>query len=78
MRASGVAVETDHSLGPAASEILRKAEAMGADLIVMGTHGRTGLSHLVMGSTAEKVMRRAKCPVLTVRPTEIAEAGAIR
>ncbi len=39
-----------------------------ADLIVMATHGRTGLSHLVMGSVAERVVRTARCPVLTVRP----------
>ena len=43
------------------------ARRLGADLIVMSTHGRTGLSHLVMGSVAEKVVRSAPCPVLTVR-----------
>jgi nucleotide-binding universal stress UspA family protein len=40
------------------------------DVIVMGTHGRTGLSHLLMGSVAERVIRTAPCPVLTVRATE--------
>jgi universal stress protein A len=40
------------------------------DLVVMGTHGRTGLSHLFVGSVAERVVRRAPCPVLTVRRTE--------
>jgi universal stress protein A len=39
------------------------------DLIVIGTHGRTGLSHMLMGSVAEKVVRKAPCPVLTVRPS---------
>lgn len=47
--------------------ILNRARAAGADLIVMGTHGRTGLSHLLMGSVAEKVLRGAPCPVLVVR-----------
>lgn len=47
--------------------ILRVAEQSAFDLIVMGTHGRTGLRHLVMGSVAETVVRRAPCPVLTVR-----------
>ena len=49
--------------------IVEVAEAKNADLIVMATHGRTGLSHLVMGSVAERVVRMAPCPVLTLRPT---------
>jgi len=49
-----------------AAAILRYARAAGVDLIVMGTHGRTGVSHLVMGSVAEAVVRDAPCPVLTV------------
>lgn len=47
--------------------IINRARAASVDLIVMGTHGRTGLSHLLMGSVAEKVMRGAPCPVLVVR-----------
>ena len=47
-------------------EIVRVAEENGCDLIVMGTHGRTGVKHLVLGSIAEKVVRLAECPVLTV------------
>ena len=43
--------------------------ARGADLIVMGTHGRTGLSHALLGSVAERVVRTAPCPVMTVRDT---------
>jgi nucleotide-binding universal stress UspA family protein len=53
-------------LGDPPSTILRIAAEDQYDMIVMGTHGRTGISHLLMGSVAEKVVRRASCPVLTV------------
>jgi nucleotide-binding universal stress UspA family protein len=49
-------------------KIVEVAEEEKSDLIVMATHGRTGLSHLVMGSVAERVVRTAPCPVLTIRP----------
>lgn len=49
-------------------EIVRHAKENDIDLIVMGTHGRTGLVHALIGSVAEKVVRKASCPVLTVRP----------
>lgn len=52
------------------SEIIRYAQEQSVDLIVMGTHGRTGLSHLIIGSVAENVVRKAKCPVLTVHPAD--------
>lgn len=48
-------------------EIIRTAKEKNADLIVIGTHGRTGIDHMLFGSTAEKVVRKAGCPVLTVR-----------
>jgi nucleotide-binding universal stress UspA family protein len=48
-------------------EILRVAEELRCDLIVLGTHGRTGLGRLLLGSVAEQVVRRAHCPVLTIR-----------
>lgn len=48
-------------------EVIRKAEEIGASLIVLGTHGRTGLDHLIFGSTAERIVRSASCPVLTIR-----------
>lgn len=48
-------------------EIIRKAADTGASLIVLGTHGRTGLDHIIFGSTAERVVRSAACPVLTIR-----------
>jgi universal stress protein A len=49
-------------------EICQAAEALDCDLIILGTHGYTGLKHLYLGSTAERVVRHAPCPVLTVRP----------
>jgi universal stress protein A len=59
-------VERRLEMGDAVTEILRVARELPADLIVMGTHGRTGLGRLLMGSVAEQVVRRASCPVLTV------------
>jgi nucleotide-binding universal stress UspA family protein len=53
--------------GDAADAILRAAREKACDLIVMGTHGRTGLNRMIHGSVAEDVLRRAPCPVLTVR-----------
>jgi nucleotide-binding universal stress UspA family protein len=48
-------------------EIIKTAREKNIDLIVIGTHGRTGIDHMLFGSTAEKVVRKAPCPVLTVR-----------
>ncbi len=53
--------------GAPAEEILSVARDVGADLVVLGTHGRTGLGRLLMGSVAERVIHKATCPVLTVR-----------
>ncbi len=53
--------------GAPAAEIVREASAGNFDLIVMGTHGHTGIKHALLGSVAENVVRRAECPVLTVR-----------
>jgi nucleotide-binding universal stress UspA family protein len=61
-----VPTEFDLAEGSTAVEILAKAEALPADLLVMGTHGRSGFEHLVLGSITEKVLRKAACPVLTV------------
>jgi nucleotide-binding universal stress UspA family protein len=61
-----VRAERRLEVGDPATEILRVAAELPADLIVMGTHGRTGLGRLLLGSVAELVVRRAACPVLTV------------
>ncbi|RME39013.1 MAG: universal stress protein [Deltaproteobacteria bacterium] len=49
-------------------EICRVADAEKVEMILIGTHGRTGLSHLLIGSTAERVVQHASCPVLSIRP----------
>lgn len=67
LAARNVKVRTLVGHGPAASEIIAVARKEAADLIVISTHGSTGLGHLVFGSVAEKVVRQAECPVLTVR-----------
>jgi hypothetical protein len=54
-------------VGKPAEAIVRVAREAGVDLIVMGTHGRTGLRHLLLGSVAEAVIRQVRCPVTTVR-----------
>jgi nucleotide-binding universal stress UspA family protein len=54
--------------GVAFVEIIDYARSESMDLIIIGTHGRTGLEHILIGSVAERVIRKAPCPVLTVRP----------
>ena len=61
-------VQTEVRVGDPSVEIVRLAYELRVDMIIMGTHGRTGLSHLVMGSVAERVVRYSPVPVLTVRP----------
>lgn len=58
------------SVSPPATAIVQYAKDENIDLIVVGTHGRRGLSHLLLGSVAERVVREAPCPVLTVRPSQ--------
>lgn len=60
-------VEAHYRIGAPADELVRFAQEEAVDLIVMGTHGWSGLKHLILGSTAENVVRTAHCPVLTVR-----------
>jgi nucleotide-binding universal stress UspA family protein len=69
-----VRIERVYRDGPATGEILATAAEAKADLIVMGTHGRTGIGRLVLGSVAEEVLRKAPCPVLTVKATAPAKA----
>jgi universal stress protein A len=68
-----IRVTADAVIGMPASAIVSYAAATGTSLVVMGTHGRTGLAHLLMGSVAEHVVRTAPCPVLSVRQVTVAE-----
>lgn len=68
LEASGVEVSQEVRKGVAYQEILKGAEEHAADLIVMGTNGRTGIERMVLGSVAEKVVRLGTCPVLTIHP----------
>ena len=63
-------------VGPPAPSILKLADEEQVDMIVMATHGRTGMSRLLMGSVAEEVVRNANCPVLTVKSSEPQETPA--
>jgi nucleotide-binding universal stress UspA family protein len=54
--------------GDPAKEIVREAQELNCDLVVLGTQGRTGLRRVLLGSVADKVLRRATCPVVTVGP----------
>lgn len=63
----GAEAEVDVAFGPVVPTILAAADALGADLIVIGTHGRTGLARIVLGSVAEGVAHKAHVPVMLVR-----------
>ena len=69
---SKVKVRQEIAIGTPYHQIVEKAAAEKVDMIVMSTHGRTGLVHALIGSVAEKVVRLAGCPVLTVRPKKTA------
>jgi len=72
------AIACEHRLliGDPSTEIVRLAQQAPVDLIVMSTHGRTGLRRVLMGSVAEAVVRRASCPVLAVKPAALADQQA--
>lgn len=61
-----ITIFTFHKIGNPQEEILATAEEWNADMIILGTHGRTGFDHFISGSVAEKVVRKAKCPVLII------------
>ena len=67
-REQGLQVETAVCEGYAATVIVEEAREREADLIVIGTHGLSGIKHLLLGSIAERVVQKARCPVLTVKP----------
>lgn len=67
-------VQTTLVIGVPFDQIVQHANQRHADLIVMGTHGRTALRHVLIGSVAEKVVRHSACPVLTVRPAALPPA----
>jgi nucleotide-binding universal stress UspA family protein len=64
---SGTTVDKRAEVGDAATTICRVAQELGVDVVVVGSHGRTGVSRLFLGSTSEHVVRHAPCPVLVVR-----------
>lgn len=64
----GLEVETHMEVGTPADTIAQFAKGREADLVVIGSHGRTGMERIFLGSVAEGVVRRAPCPVLTVKP----------
>jgi nucleotide-binding universal stress UspA family protein len=66
VRAAGAPVVSTLLAGRPDAEVVAHAEKVGADLIVMGTHGRSGLPHVLLGSVAERVVRHARCPVLII------------
>jgi nucleotide-binding universal stress UspA family protein len=67
LRDSGLKARSLLRVGSPFLEIINTAQSEGGDLIVLGTHGRTGLAHVLMGSVAERVVQKAGCPVLTIR-----------
>jgi universal stress protein A len=73
---AGVKYELRTTVALPSAAILHAAKNLGADVIVMSTHGRRGISHLFMGSVAERVVREAQCPVLTVHGGSTAETIA--
>ena len=64
-------IESLTAVGPTHAKILEVAKERNVSVIVMTTHGKTGLAHLVMGSVAENIMRSASCPVFIVRPQNL-------
>jgi nucleotide-binding universal stress UspA family protein len=74
LRKAGVSASSELAEGTAYEQIVAHGRSAHADLIVMGTHGRRGFNRLFLGSVAERVVRLAPCPVLTVRPPHRGDA----
>jgi nucleotide-binding universal stress UspA family protein len=72
---AGLEIEEVIVHGEAAAEIVRVAKEKNADLIVLSSHGRTGIGRILFGSTAEAVVRHASCPVLVVKPAKAGETS---
>ena len=70
LQGCNVKIETAHRLGTPYEEIIKIARERGVDLIIIATHGYTGLEHFLLGSTTERVVRVSPCPVLVVRQEE--------
>jgi nucleotide-binding universal stress UspA family protein len=70
LRQTGISVNSENPEGTAQDVIVERAASLGTDLILMTTHGRSGLGRMVFGSVADSVLRHASCPVLIVRITE--------
>lgn len=68
-----VEIEEKVEFGRPDKSIIEEARSAGVDLIVISTHGRSGLSHMILGSVTEKVVREASCPVLSIRPDLVKE-----
>jgi universal stress protein A len=66
VRAAGIRCESATLVGRADQEIVERARTTAADLIIMGTHGRSGLAHVILGSNAARVVQHAPCPVLII------------
>ena len=78
IQAEGISAEGFVFSGIPSREIIKFANSRQADLIVMGTHGRTGLAHVLLGSTAERVIQQAPCPVLTINASKKLMAAKVK
>lgn len=78
VRKSGITVSTSLEHGPPGPQLVEMAERASADIVVIGTRGLTGFEHFVLGSTAEHVVRRSQCPVLTVHPEDDSPKEAVK
>lgn len=74
---AGLSAQTQMLVGVPSQQIHAFAGSSGADIVVLGTHGRTGLEHVLLGSTAERVVRTAPCPVLSVKEPRPEAAGRV-